>query len=336
MIGHKELETRQRYGLPALFEELSNQGVTQQAVLADAGLESADVALSFHERLSLFRSAQRLAKNPETALRAGQRQQISYYGAYGYAIATSETLADAWRVGRDFFSLSGSLFRISLDIEDGVGVYRSYNPESLGPVLPFVAEYWRSSQSKMFALVLGREFPSLQMRFPYSAPRHAALYKEVFGCPVHFGCERMEWHFDASVLTERCNAADPGVAQLCEDYCEQLVDRSEGKSLFQQQILRTCARNLSSAKVQASAVAKALNVSVRTLHRRLGDEGVSYLALLDRLRSSVALEYLRNTNIPIEEIASRCGYGDVSNFRKAFRRWTGNAPSFYRASWEAR
>ncbi len=326
-----DLESQDRYGLPALFEELAEQGVTRQAVLVDSGLERADGELNFQERLSLFRSVQQLARDPETALRAGQRQQIGYYGAFGYAMATSETLSEAWRVGRDFFSLSGSLFRISLDINDGVGVYRSYNPESLGPVLPFVAEYWRSSQSKIFSLVLGRAFPSLQMYFPYPAPRHAALYRQVFGCPVHFGSERMEWHFDASVLSERCASADPGVARLCEDYCEQFVQRSQGKSIFQQQILRTCVRNLASANVQAPEIAKALNISVRTFYRRLGDEGVSYLALLDRLRSSVALEYLKNTTMPIEDIASRCGYQDVSNFRKAFRRWTGQTPSSFRS-----
>lgn len=325
-----DLGTRERYGLPALFAELARQGVSRQAVLADSGLERADGELSFQERLALFRSAEKLAKEPETALRAGQRQQIGYYGAYGYAMATSETLADAWRVGRDFFNLSGSLFRISLDIENGVGVYRSYDPESLGPVLPFVAEYWRSSQSKIFSLVLGRSFPSLQMSFPYPKPGHAALYRRVFGCPVQFGSERMEWHFDASVLSEPCASADPGVARLCEAYCEQFVQRSEGKSLFQQQVLRACVKNLASSKVQAPEIARALNISVRTFYRRLGDEGVSYLALLDRLRSSVALEYLRNTTLPIDDIATRCGYQDVSNFRKAFRRWTGQAPSFFR------
>ena len=140
----------------------------------------------------------------------------------------------------------------------------------------------------------------------------------------------MEWHFDARVLAEQCSSADPGIAQLCEDYCEQFVERSEGKSLFQQDILRACVRNLSSSNVQAPVVAKTLNVSVRTMYRRLAEEGVSYQSLLDKLRSSVALEYIRNTQLSVEEIATQCGYQDVSNFRKAFRRWTGTSPSFYR------
>lgn len=331
-INYKELEPSYRYGLPALFEELEHQGVDRRTVLAESRLNAVEGELSYHERLSLFRSAQKLAKRPESALLAGQRQQIGYYGAYGYAMATSATLADAWRVGRDFFSLSGSLFRISLDIEEGVGIYRSYNPESLGAVLPFVAEYWRSSQSTIFSLVLGRKFPTLAMYFPYRAPKHAALYRDILGCSVHFVPGRMEWQFDARVLSESCRSADPGVAQLCEDYCEQFVEQSEGKSLLQRDILRACVRNLSTASVQAPVVAQSLNMSVRTMYRRLGDEGVSYQSLLDKLRSSVALEYLRNTQLSVEEIATQCGYQDVSNFRKAFRRWTGAAPSSFRGN----
>ena len=103
-----------------------------------------------------------------------------------------------------------------------------------------------------------------------------------------------------------------------------------GRSLFQQQILRACVKNLAAANVQAPVVAQTLNMSVRTMYRRLGEEGVTYQALLDRLRSSVAMEYLRNTQLPVEEIASQCGYQDVSNFRKAFRRWTGAAPTAFR------
>jgi AraC-like DNA-binding protein len=65
-------------------------------------------------------------------------------------------------------------------------------------------------------------------------------------------------------------------------------------------------------------------------HRRLAEEGISFKAFLDETRFSIASEYLRNTQLGIEEIASRCGYGDVSNFRKAFKRWSGLSPSEFR------
>ena len=77
-------------------------------------------------------------------------------------------------------------------------------------------------------------------------------------------------------------------------------------------------------------LAKDLATSTRTLSRSLQDLGTSYQKLLDEVRKEMAIEYLRNSSLPIEEVAQLVGYNDPSNFRKAFRRWTQNVPSYYR------
>ncbi len=330
IVHHTELPSLEKYGLRALFDELASHGISKNDLLKDTGIDHATSDLNYHERVALLRSAYAHAKDPKSALHAGQRQEIENYGAYGYALATSETLQDAWRLGGEFFSMSGSVFRISLDIDGRTGVWRSHNPQSLGDMLPFVAEFWRSSQIRVFSLILGRQFPSTYMTFPYPAPRHASLYKKIFGCPITFNSDAMEWAFDARVLGEPCAHADPATARLCETYCDQFVKSSGGKSAFQKEVLRACARSLESGSFDAISVAQSLNLSTRTFYRKLKDEGISYQTLSDNIRKSVAVEYLRNTNMRIEEIASRCGYQDISNFRKAFRRWTGRSPSSYR------
>ena len=71
-------------------------------------------------------------------------------------------------------------------------------------------------------------------------------------------------------------------------------------------------------------------LSLRTLQRRLADAGKSYQAIIDEVRASLALEFLEHTSLPVAEIAARTGFSEVASFRKAFRKWTGNAPSHYR------
>lgn len=58
--------------------------------------------------------------------------------------------------------------------------------------------------------------------------------------------------------------------------------------------------------------------------------GSGYQDILDDVRRSLAEEFLRNTGLSIEEIAARTGFSDASNFRKAFRKWTGELPAEYR------
>jgi AraC-like DNA-binding protein len=323
--------TPNRYGLQPLFDELSKQGISKSDVLLEAGLQGAEAALDYYERVAIFQAAATLCQDPTTALLAGQRQAIENYGAYGYALATSATLKDASRIGGTFLPLSGAVFRISLQIEGRKGVWRSHNPRSLGGILPFVAEFWRSSQSKIFSLILGRRFPSTYMSFPYPAPKHAKLYRRIFGCQISFDSDVMEWGFDATVMDEPCAHADAAVAALCESYCDQFVQNSGAKSAFQREVLHACAQHLESGNFNAISVAKSLHHSTRTFYRKLQGEGTSYQTLSDNMRKSVAIEYLRNTDLRIDEIASRCGYQDVSNFRKAFKRWTGVSPSLYRS-----
>lgn len=70
--------------------------------------------------------------------------------------------------------------------------------------------------------------------------------------------------------------------------------------------------------------------SPRTLHRRLAEAGSGYHDILDDVRRRLAEEFLRNIGLSIEEIAARTGFSDASNFRKAFRKWTGELPAEYR------
>jgi AraC-like DNA-binding protein len=77
-------------------------------------------------------------------------------------------------------------------------------------------------------------------------------------------------------------------------------------------------------------VAHVMNLSPRTLHRRLHEEGSSLRAIKDALRRDIALSRLEKTNQPIADIASDLGYADPSTFYRAFLSWTGEAPTTYR------
>ena len=85
-------------------------------------------------------------------------------------------------------------------------------------------------------------------------------------------------------------------------------------------------------------MADRLHVSARTLHRRLVEAGTSYQDILDDVRRRLAQEFLRDTALSVEEVAERTGFSDASNFRKAFRKWTGEQPAEFRrraAPWSA-
>ena len=74
-----------------------------------------------------------------------------------------------------------------------------------------------------------------------------------------------------------------------------------------------------------------MNLSLRSLQRKLAEEGTSYEALLAATRQELALSYLAEHRYSISEIAYLLGFSDTSSFTRAFKRWTGQAPSQYGA-----
>lgn len=76
-------------------------------------------------------------------------------------------------------------------------------------------------------------------------------------------------------------------------------------------------------------IAGNFNVSVRTLQRRLEEEGTSFQYLADQARKELALKYMESGAHQIKEISYMLGYNELSAFTRAFRRWTGTSPTAY-------
>jgi AraC-like DNA-binding protein len=87
---------------------------------------------------------------------------------------------------------------------------------------------------------------------------------------------------------------------------------------------------LREGETEIDAVARLLGIGVRTLQRRLRQEGTSYRAILERQRAERALALVGETELALGEIATALGFADQAHFTRAFRRWTDLPPSALR------
>ncbi|MNF49721.1 HTH-type transcriptional regulator VirS [compost metagenome] len=92
---------------------------------------------------------------------------------------------------------------------------------------------------------------------------------------------------------------------------------------------RAIARDLAQGS-HLEKIASDLNMSGRTLRRRLTEHALTFEALLEQVRQARTMSLLANPEMSIERITEEVGYSDVRSFRRAFRRWTGQSPSAYR------
>ena len=78
--------------------------------------------------------------------------------------------------------------------------------------------------------------------------------------------------------------------------------------------------------VRADMVAKKLGMSERTLSRRLAEEGVTFMEVVQQLKATLARYYLEEETMPMSEIAWLLGFEEASSFSHACKRWTGRTP----------
>lgn len=163
------------------------------------------------------------------------------------------------------------------------------------------------------------------------APRFdRARYDDLYRLPVSFDADRNMLVFGGPQL----HKAIPGSDERMLAYYRAQAERYEQSTLshgdFPRRVAILFMQRMAFGKPDAADIAAQLNISVRTLQRRLMGEGSSWSQVSDEARQMVACRELGQAQRPLFEIALLTGFADPRAFMRAFRRWTGMTPSQYR------
>jgi AraC-like DNA-binding protein len=170
--------------------------------------------------------------------------------------------------------------------------------------------------------------------FEHAAPDDPELlkdYYEIFGCDIHFGQSASGIRFKKELLDVALPQADKKLLKALLDHATQIlaeIDRDQPVTVQVKNLLRLM---LKESEPSSTQVAKVLNMSSRTLQRKLGAEGTQYQAVLNEIRLELALYYLENTTLSLDQIAHELGYCEARSFYRSFKQWTGRTAGSYRA-----
>jgi AraC-like DNA-binding protein len=171
----------------------------------------------------------------------------------------------------------------------------------------------------------GGQVDPIHVRLARAQPACFGRLQDFFGCPIDFGGPENSLVFRASDLDAQLPTANPVLLRVNEqvltDYLARL-ERSEVTVQVQAKLIQL----LPSGEVEESSIARMLNLSLRSMQRKLKARGVSFRKLLDDTRRQLAEQYLKDSTLSVSEIAYLLGFAEVSSFSRAFKRWTGHAP----------
>jgi AraC-like DNA-binding protein len=156
-------------------------------------------------------------------------------------------------------------------------------------------------------------------------------FERFFGCRVKFSAPSGRLEFSNETLALPLITQDASLLQMLRPFCEEAEKaRNAATGSLRDAVESEVERLLPNGRVKAETVAMALAISVETLSRRLSEEGTSFAGVVDQLRQSLALRYLKEKGLTLAQIAWLLGYERPIAFTRAFKRWTGRSPSSVR------
>ena len=123
--------------------------------------------------------------------------------------------------------------------------------------------------------------------------------------------------------------ADAQLLKVMDEHAQLLLSKRILPDDFVGQVRKEIIRDLHGGEALRDTIANRLNMSPRTLQRRLEENGIAYAELLDEVRAELAKNKLQNSELSLAEIGFLLGFSEQSSFNRAFKRWTGKTPREY-------
>lgn len=285
------------------------------------------VKVSYHQARTILLRALKAFGQPGLGLIIGRRQRVGSFGLLGLLMMTSATFGDAMRQGIENHQVCGCLMDIGFEQLSADEVALALWPRFDDPQLqPFLCEETITSSLMIASELLGPPFGLNRVELTYAAPDYAPLYRSVLGTAVHFGARHNRAVLDTHWLTRPLPGHNPLTARQALQLCQMQLRQNGNCEHEIVAAVQSLLRDRLEQSPRIGEVAVALNLSERSLRRKLAETGHAFREILDEVRTERALELLRGGAMPVMDVADAIGFSDAREFRRAFKRWTGISP----------
>jgi AraC-like DNA-binding protein len=318
----------------ALMDLAVTKGASRKELAARSGIDPADLQdqdnrIPFTKYVALMRAGKELCRDPALALHYGEAvelQEISIVGLIGRA---SETIADA-------FAQVNRYARLAVEV-DSPGLERFVLTRNAGQLwmidtrrnandFPELTESIFARMVCTSRRMFGESHFVKAIHVTHPAPAYRAEYDRVFRLPVVFESDKNALLTDDALLTWRNPHASRYVFGILSAHAEELLERLERSKSTRGRVESLLMPILHTGEANMDTIAAKLGLSRQTLFRKLKMEGATFEKVLDELRHTMALHYLRGKKVSVNETAYLVGFSDPAAFSRAFKRWTGYSP----------
>lgn len=318
-----------------LADVVARWDIPSSRLLEGSGISPEDLLtpiwhLDYDEFSRLLKRAIALTGEPGLGFHIGLQMKVSCHGLMGYAAMIARNVREALEIGQNFIQLQSSTIRLRLEEAGGVAHLYIDQPMPGYPLGEVGTMIQMLGLATMGEAITGQRLTG-SAEVSYARPAYFDRFEHLLPGTVSFGQPWQRLTFDAAYLDLPLVMADPVAARMAREQCKQALHALAGRGSLVS-LVRELACDETMGFCQLEQIAARLHVSERTLQRQLAQSGTSFSTILDELRHQRALLMLRRDELSLDYIADQLGYTDTTNFSRAFKRWTGLAPSRYRKS----
>ena len=318
----------------SLVRIVEDAGGSRAAFLSRAGLdpqllERSEVRLALEDYMRTLDAAVEVSGNPALGLHLGEHASPAMYHLVAHLVEHASTLGEGIEMMLRYSELLASGFAPRLiDGAERVSLRLDYLRGDSGPIR-LTAEFALAGMLRMLRQYLGESVSEHVACFAYPAPAYASEYRRVFAGAERFSQPFTEMQFPRAWLARSQLFANPALKNLLMSQAERELAQLEHGGGMVVRVQRVLAQSNPRDLPSMNDVARELDISARTLARKLQTEGVTYAALLDDRRTHAAKRLLEARRSTIQQVAHAMGFADAPAFHRAFRRWTGVTPKQY-------
>ncbi len=267
---------------------------------------------------------------PHLGILVGSRASLGSLHLLGALMGSSGTLRQALHSLERHLCLQNRGAVVRLTAEDDLAVlsYSPYQPGARGAALH--SEGALAVTVKIIRELLAEDWAPAEVMLPRARPADIEPYRRFFRAPLRFDQEMAALVFPAAALAVPLRTAAPVLYRELEEKILRLEEDSP--HAFTDDLRRLLRTELVRDRCGARDVARRLAMHRRTLNRRLQPEGRSFKIVVSEIRYEIARQLLRDTTISLAQIAAALDFSEAAAFTRAFRRWSGQTPSAWRAA----
>lgn len=290
--------------------------------IAVEDLGDSEIKVPFDQSCKTWEHAVRLTKDNLLGLHLGETSTMSVLGIVGNLMQSSPDLLSAFEKMTHYVSVATDMILFGVK-RNASEVTLTYKPAALwiktSPAgARHAIEQSMAGTLHVFCLLTGKKIRPLRTIFEHKRAGDLAEYQRVFGAGVRFNGEGNHLVFEKEELLAPVVSQDRSLFAIFEKMLkEKKSNKHQSLSAQIKQLVRT---DFQGQIPSLEVVASRMNMTPRTLQRRLSDEGITFRSLIAAIQKDLALELLRLKG-RVSQVSGLLGYSDPSAFRRAFKKW---------------